>query len=428
MWGAAIHRWLGNDKCARDDAAVTSVSINSHQLLVDVSVIYRHDSQTGIQRVVRALLLQLLHHPPAGFAVRPVYATKTKGYHYAQTDFLERPEGRLEYVAPPVRVAQGDIFLGLDLTAHLLPRHEGQIRNWKKYNVKVHILVYDLLPIIHGEWFSRRMRKHFLRWLKFVKRNADSVLCISDQVCSDFLRTTETSRPRMRQNIDVNRIRLSGDISTSAPTTGVPENMEELLTLLRSVNTVLMVGTIEPRKGYEVALAAFDMLWQRQAGPTCKLVIVGRPGWKTDLLQRRLQTHPEANQRLFWFDDASDTFLEALYKASTGVLITSHAEGYGLPLAEASNNGRPVLARDLPVFRELQYPFVTYFTDDSPQALSRQIENWLLTASASSQTSAASAPDWSASRDDVLCALGIMDHAMGDGVISKYRAPYQCCK
>jgi glycosyltransferase involved in cell wall biosynthesis len=307
-------------------------------------------------------------------------------------------------------VARGDIFLGLDLSAHLLPRHERQIRYWKKHNVKIHILVYDLLPVIHGEWFNRRMKKHFRHWLEFVKRNADGVLCISDQVCSDFLQAMGTSRPRMRQDVDVNRIRLSGDVSASAPTTGVPENMEELLALLRSGNAVLMVGTIEPRKGYEVALAAFNVLWQRQTGRTCKLVIVGRPGWKTDLLQRRLRSHPEAGQRLFWFDDASDAFLDALYKASTGILITSYAEGYGLPLAEASLIGKPVLARDLPVFHELQYSFATFFKDDDPKALAIQIESWLLEATQTSiLANACVASDWSESRDDVLRAIGIMD-------------------
>ncbi|MBM5574147.1 hypothetical protein [Deefgea sp. CFH1-16] len=57
------------------------------QLLVDVSVIIQNDAGTGIQRVVRALLLQLLKNPPAGYSVKPVFCTHQHGYHYAPQDF-----------------------------------------------------------------------------------------------------------------------------------------------------------------------------------------------------------------------------------------------------------------------------------------------------------------------------------------------------
>ena len=50
------------------------------QLLIDVSVIFRNDAKTGIQRVVRALLRQLLLAPPAGWRIRPVFAGRTHGY------------------------------------------------------------------------------------------------------------------------------------------------------------------------------------------------------------------------------------------------------------------------------------------------------------------------------------------------------------
>ena len=38
-----------------------------------------------------------------------------------------------------------------------------------------------------------------------------------------------------------------------------------------------MVGTIEPRKGHRVALAAFERLWRE--GASARFVIVGRRGW-----------------------------------------------------------------------------------------------------------------------------------------------------
>jgi hypothetical protein len=59
-------------------ASTTLAPLNTSpkQLLVDVSVIYQSDARTGIQRVVRSLLLQLLATPPAGYSVCPVFATR----------------------------------------------------------------------------------------------------------------------------------------------------------------------------------------------------------------------------------------------------------------------------------------------------------------------------------------------------------------
>ena len=66
-----------------------------------------------------------------------------------------------------------------------------------------------------------------------------------------------------------------------------------------------MVGTIEPRKGYQQVLDAFDRLWgQRQ---DVNLIIVGAEGWRNvpqDMrrtipqLLARLQLHPERQRRL----------------------------------------------------------------------------------------------------------------------------------
>jgi hypothetical protein len=61
---------------------------STRQLLVDVSVIYQSDARTGIQRVVRSLLVQLLAAPPAGYQVCPIFATRRQRYSHAASDFM----------------------------------------------------------------------------------------------------------------------------------------------------------------------------------------------------------------------------------------------------------------------------------------------------------------------------------------------------
>jgi hypothetical protein len=157
------------------------------QLLVDVSVIIKNDSRTGIQRVVRSILLQLLAHPPAGYCVRPVFASRQQGYRYAPNDFCpQHMQARDLNQSTALIVKQGDVFLGLDLSAHLLPMHKVQLTQWKQLGIKIHIVVYDLLPVLYPQWFNPKTSRNFHRWLKTIAVFADSLLCISNTVKAEL--------------------------------------------------------------------------------------------------------------------------------------------------------------------------------------------------------------------------------------------------
>jgi len=52
--------------------------------------------------------------------------------------------------------------------------------------------------------------------------------------------------------------------------------------------------------------------------------------------------------------------LSAVYRRAALVLLTSDAEGFGLPVVEALGSGTPVVATDLPVLREVGGEAVSY--------------------------------------------------------------------
>jgi hypothetical protein len=172
----AVSHSPADSNCAVAENNVT------RQLLVDVSVIHQSDARTGIQRVVRALFLQLLNAPPVGYCVRPIFATAQHGYCYASADFLGQLTPTTVTASKKVEGQTGDIFLGLDLVAHLIPRHQAQILQLKRAGVKVHVMVYDLLPLQHPEWFNDKTTRNFKRWIKWLAVYADSAVCISDTV------------------------------------------------------------------------------------------------------------------------------------------------------------------------------------------------------------------------------------------------------
>lgn len=390
------------------ESAHSSRNETTRQLLVDVSVIYQSDARTGIQRVVRSLLLQLLAAPPAGYRVCPVFATRRQPYSHAAPGFMANPAQPQPHTIEPILVQAGDLFLGLDLAAHLLPRHQSQLLGWKKNGVALHVMVYDLLPLQNPEWFNARTTRNFSRWIRWVAVYADSAICISEFVKVELAAWLGARFGLPAGSLPTSTIVLGADIEASAPSDGLPPNADFLLARLRNTPAVLMVGTLEPRKGYDQALAAFEHLWQ-QPGKAPLLVIVGRPGWKTDALQQALRAHPQVGKRLFWLEDASDEYLARLYAACSGVLVSSRAEGFGLPLIEAARYGKPVLARDIAVFRETTVAGVEYFSGDTPQALATSIEDWLKNGPAVAQPMPNKRPPtWQLAAAQLSRALGLM--------------------
>jgi glycosyltransferase involved in cell wall biosynthesis len=371
------------------------------RLLVDVSAIILHDAQTGIQRVVRAVCSELMRRSGAGFEVVPVYATRRHGYCYAPRDFLN-----CETLAcgEPAAAGNGDHFLGLDLSAHLLPKYRRQLRSWRRNGAKLTLVVYDVLPLLRPDWFSRHAAVRFGEWFDVVRREADQALCISDQVARDLWQELDgggnTEPPA------VGRLHMGADISASLPSTGLSDRARQLVDRLRFRPTILMVGTIEPRKGYEVALAAFEHLWQTRSKDAPDLLIVGKPGWKTEALQRRIRSHAQAGKRLHWLDSASDEELCLFYDSCRGVFMASRGEGFGLPLAEAMARRRNVLARDLPVFREQNLPNVKFFDDDRPAPLGERLMELTRIGPFSPHTNF-QLPTWCDSVDGLLANLDI---------------------
>ena len=91
----------------------------------------------------------------------------------------------------------------------------------------------------------------------------------------------------------------------------------------------------------------------------------------------RLRTHPELNKRLFWLEGITDEYLEKIYAASNCLIAASYGEGFGLPLIEAAQHQLPIIARNIPVFREVAGEHAFYFDTLASEGLARFISEWL---------------------------------------------------
>lgn len=382
--GLARRLWLLRNRRAFVDTG----SPRAPRLLVDVSMIVRNDAGTGIQRVVRSVWSHLSALSGHEFEVVPVYAARGRGYCFAPVNFLGNHE-RFERI--PVAAKEGDCFLGLDLAAHHLPKCTEQVNAWRANGAKVHVVVYDLLPLSRPDWFPPATSAHFVAWLNTLINHADQLLCISEEVAGQVRRLMTGMGAEGRPHIG--RLYLSGDMAGSVPSCGLSPAVVQALELAWNEPTVVMVGTVEPRKAYDRAISAFELLWASSTSAP-SLVIIGKPGWKTAALQARIRQHPEIGRRLHWLQEASDEALSRFYAVARAVFIASYAEGFGLPLAEAAMHQRWALVRDLPVFREQRLPNALYFDNDSASALAMQIED-ILKLAEQRQPPRATLPSWS---------------------------------
>ena len=115
----------------------------------------------------------------------------------------------------------------------------------------------------------------------------------------------------------------------------------------------ISVGTIEGRKNHIALLQVWQRLEAIMGAATPFLVIVGQRGWEAGAAQTLLDSHPGSNAPVVELGRADDATLAGLIAGARALLMPSFAEGFGLPVIEALQLGTPVIASDLPVFREI---------------------------------------------------------------------------
>lgn len=349
-----------------------------HRLYVDISELHTRDSGSGVQRVVRNILAELLSTPIQEFDVIPVFATITDGYREARQWLARYRSQSVDGVEnEPLIPRSGDVFLGLDLNHELAPLHVHQLQSFRNQGVKVAFVVYDLLPITMPQAFWAEMTENHKRLLR-VLSTFDTMIGIS-RVVADELRTWLADEGLLGSNSpQIEWFHLGADLDIDIRgnlTPVVDESNINLNTLIDGKFSFLMVGTLEPRKGHSQVLDAFEILWH--SNEKINLVIVGKQGWMVDALVNRIRSHPELGKHLFWLENVSDTHLKKLYSTSTGLIAASHAEGFGLPLIEAAHHKLPIIARDIPVFREVAGGHAHYLDMSDPSNFAASITQWL---------------------------------------------------
>ncbi len=239
------------------------------------------------------------------------------------------PQNAALALGPPV---PGSVFLDLEGSwydpeprAELLPRLHAQ-------GVTSMVLVHDVMPVLHPEWFDPRHIAVFEEWLSAHLRWSTRFLANSECTARDLRRVA--TRLVGERELDVVVVPLGADYQVvEARPVELDPSVGRFL---------LVVGTLEPRKNQRVVLDAFDRL--RGEHPDLGLVLVGKEGWMVDDLVARIRSHPEHERRLQWFGGIDDAELSWLYEHAFLSLAPSRYEGLGVPVIEALAHGCATIA------------------------------------------------------------------------------------
>ncbi|UKA73696.1 glycosyltransferase family 4 protein [Arthrobacter sp. FW306-07-I] len=121
--------------------------------------------------------------------------------------------------------------------------------------------------------------------------------------------------------------------------------------------TIIYMGSFMPYKNVETMVAG----------------MAGLPGYTLHLLSRITPQRRAELERIIppgasvvFHNGVTDAEYDALLRRATALVSLSRAEGYGLPLVEAMALGTPVIASDIPIFREVGADAALYVDPESP--------------------------------------------------------------
>lgn len=332
-------------------------------VFIDISELYNVNFISGIQRVVievvsrwidadEEVMLGVYYPDKDAFALADnrefadYYRHRRKDKAYLTDRYL-----------PVTALDSNYIFFDMDSVWMNENKRGYFLKRLSSQGVRLAVQIYDIIPITHPQYCHKLTSFKFIDYLAANIENAELIIANANATIKDIRKITEGTETKFSTAV----VKLGSDFSkrNDVPADEVRKRSPRTAAVLDGNPYVLMVGTLEPRKNHAYVLDAFDKALFDEG---LNLVFVGRYGWNTESLVRRIEKHPLYNKHLFMIKNAADYEVQALYKNAFLVAFASFNEGFGLPIIESFNHGVPVLASDIPVLRETGGEYAEYFS------------------------------------------------------------------
>jgi glycosyltransferase involved in cell wall biosynthesis len=200
--------------------------------------------------------------------------------------------------------------------------------------------IHDLLAIDRPDWFWGREPILHAQRLELLARRGAAALVASVAVEQSLRAWLER---RGRESLPIFRLP-----PTVPAIFGTPSRIDERL---EKIPFFVVCGTIEPRKNHLVLLRVWRELIKQMGQGAPRLVVIGKRGWNNAEIVAALEDQ-SLRGHVIEVAGLPTPDYKRLLDHSLALLAPSLAEGFGLPVAEALAAGVPVVASDIPPFRE----------------------------------------------------------------------------
>lgn len=210
-------------------------------------------------------------------------------------------------------------------------------------DVKAVFFIHDLLPIEMPEYFRAGELERHRRRLSTLARFGAGAIVASEVVKQNLAEYLENLG---RRDMPIAAVPI--------PCSSIFYALPVVEPKLEEVPYFVCCSTIEPRKNHMMLLNIWREL-VRNGGPRQpKLVLVGVRGWKYGAIVDLLERSAALSGSVIEVSGLTSPALKRLLDNARALLMPTFGEGYGLPVREALAAGVPVIASDIPAFREIK--------------------------------------------------------------------------
>jgi glycosyltransferase involved in cell wall biosynthesis len=202
--------------------------------------------------------------------------------------------------------------------------------------------IHDLLPLQTPEYFRPSEAPRHRRRLATLAKRARAAI-VSTQAVGDALAAEMAKLGRLDLAIHV----------AALPPDPIFAKRDRLGGVITRHPYFVMCGTIEPRKNHLLVLHIWRDLVAELGAAAPKLVLIGARGWENEHIIDLLERCPGLSDHVIEASGLPTPSMKRLMLGARALLMPSFAEGYGLPIVEALSAGVPVIASNIPVFREI---------------------------------------------------------------------------
>lgn len=224
---------------------------------------------------------------------------------------------------------------------------------------KVISFVYDLTPIYYPEFYSWKDATVYKLGIKHMIPRSYRIVALTNTVKDELIKYTNIPKERV------------GVVYPSINHKIIDEAVD-FVDLGFPKNYILSISTLSPKKNIVALLEGFKKYLIFSGDNETKLVIIGRKGWKFGEIYNKIQSL-DLLGKIILPGYVEDRYIASIYRKAAAFILLSKHEGFGMPILEALHFNLPVIANDIPVFRECFGDNITYVDAQNAQLVGASI-------------------------------------------------------